>query len=119
LLIMESLRDLVAEIRQETPPTEFFDLKKSERLARRQAEKDAAAAAGAAGSAGSSKPTADVTPVSVPSNGGHPPSPAADPVPADTASPPVPADTASPPVPADTASPPVAGRPQSGDEGIS
>ena len=113
LLIMESLRDLVAEIRQETPPTEFFDLKKSERLARRQAEKDAAAAAGTAGtagsvgsvgsvgSAGSSKPTAHVTQASVPSNGGHTLSPAAD------------------PVPADTASPPVAGRPQSGDEGIS
>ena len=109
LLIMESLRDLVAEIRQEAPPTEFFDLKKSERLARRQ-EKDAAAAAGTAGtagtagsvgSAGSSKPTAHVTQASVPSNGGHTPSPAAD------------------PVPADTASPPVAGRPQSGDEGIS
>ncbi len=48
LLIMNSLRDLVAEIRHETPPKAFFDLKKAERLAIRQAEKDVAAASGLA-----------------------------------------------------------------------
>ena len=41
LLIMDSLRDLVAEIRHESPPKEYFDLKKAERLASRQAKKDA------------------------------------------------------------------------------
>ena len=51
LLIMDSLRDLVAEIRHETPPTEYFDLKKAERLASRQAAKDAAAAGGSDDSA--------------------------------------------------------------------
>ena len=44
LLIMDSLRDLVAEIRHESPPKEYFDLKKAERLASRQAKKDAATA---------------------------------------------------------------------------
>ena len=41
LLIMSVVRDMVADIRGETPPTEFFDLKKAERLAKRA--EDAAA----------------------------------------------------------------------------
>lgn len=45
LLIMTVVRDMVAEIRGETPPVEFFDPKKAERLAKRAAD---AAAAGAA-----------------------------------------------------------------------
>jgi 1-acyl-sn-glycerol-3-phosphate acyltransferase len=102
LLIMDSLRDLVAEIRHESPPKEYFDLKKAERLASRQAQKDAANAANAAAAASSAAAATDVTDVTPPpaaSNGGNAPSPEAD------------------AVPADTASPPVAGRPQSGDEG--
>jgi len=38
LLIMTVVRDMVAEIRQETPPTEFYDPKKAQRLAQRAAE---------------------------------------------------------------------------------
>lgn len=38
LLIMTVVRDMVAEIRQETPPAEFFDQKKAERLAKRAAD---------------------------------------------------------------------------------
>ncbi len=37
LLIMTAVRDMVAEVRGETPPAEFFDLKKAERLAKRAA----------------------------------------------------------------------------------
>jgi 1-acyl-sn-glycerol-3-phosphate acyltransferase len=37
LLIMTVVRDMVAEIRGETPPAEFFDQKKAERLAKRAA----------------------------------------------------------------------------------
>ena len=39
LLIMTVVRDMVAEIRGETPPVEFFDQKKAERLAKRAAER--------------------------------------------------------------------------------
>jgi hypothetical protein len=42
---MTVVRDMVAEIRGETPPVEFFDPKKAERLAKRAAD---AAGAGAA-----------------------------------------------------------------------
>ena len=38
LLIMTVVRDMVAEIRGETPPVEFFDPKKAERLAKRAAD---------------------------------------------------------------------------------
>ena len=38
LLIMTVVRDMVAEVRQQTPPTEFYDPKKAERLAKRAAE---------------------------------------------------------------------------------
>lgn len=38
LLIMTVVRDMVAEIRGETPPAEFFDFKKAERLAKRAAD---------------------------------------------------------------------------------
>lgn len=38
LLIMTAVRDMVAEIRGETPPVEFYDQKKAERLAKRAAE---------------------------------------------------------------------------------
>ena len=38
LLIMTAVRDMVAQVRGETPPTEFFDLKKAERLAKRAAD---------------------------------------------------------------------------------
>ena len=38
LLIMSVVRDMVAEIRGETPPTAFYDMKKAERLAKRAAE---------------------------------------------------------------------------------
>lgn len=38
LLIMSVVRDMVADVRQETPPAEFFDLKKAERLAKRAAD---------------------------------------------------------------------------------
>ena len=38
LLIMTVVRGMVAEIRGETPPTEFFDQKKAERLAKRAAD---------------------------------------------------------------------------------
>ena len=37
LLIMTVVRDMVAEIRDETPPVEFYDQKKAERLAKRAA----------------------------------------------------------------------------------
>ena len=47
LLIMTKVRDMVAEIRDETPPVEFFDLKKAERIAKREA--DAAKADAAVG----------------------------------------------------------------------
>ncbi len=52
LLIMNALRDMVAEIRHEPAPTAYFDLKKSERLASRQAEKAAASAAAVTGGVG-------------------------------------------------------------------
>ena len=38
LLIMTVVRDMVAEIRHETPPVEFYDQKKAERLAKRAAD---------------------------------------------------------------------------------
>jgi len=38
LLIMTVVRDMVAEIRGETPPVEFYDQKKAERLAQRAAD---------------------------------------------------------------------------------
>lgn len=38
LLIMTKVRDMVAEIRVETAPVEFYDLKKAERIAKRQAD---------------------------------------------------------------------------------
>jgi 1-acyl-sn-glycerol-3-phosphate acyltransferase len=38
LLIMSVVRDMVADVRQETPPAEFFDLKKAERVAKRAAD---------------------------------------------------------------------------------
>ncbi len=38
LVIMTVVRDMVAEIRNEEPPTEFFDPKKAERLAKRAAD---------------------------------------------------------------------------------
>jgi len=47
LLIMTVVRDMVAEIRQETPPVEFFDPKKAERLAKRAADAAGADAADA------------------------------------------------------------------------
>jgi 1-acyl-sn-glycerol-3-phosphate acyltransferase len=64
LLIMTKVRDMVAEVRDETPPVEFFDLKKAERLAKRAADAEAAAAAavapaGAAEDAVSGGPAAD------------------------------------------------------------
>jgi len=82
LLIMDSLRDLVAEIRHETPPKEYFDLKKAERLASRRAAKDAAAKDAAAkdaaakdaaakdvGAASGPADTASPAPVSLPRSG--------------------------------------------------
>jgi 1-acyl-sn-glycerol-3-phosphate acyltransferase len=54
LLIMTVVRDMVAEIRGETPPVEFFDPKKAERLAKRAA--DAAGAGGAAGAGAADAP---------------------------------------------------------------
>lgn len=45
LLIMTVVRDMVAEIRDETPPVEFYDHKKAERLAQRAADAAAKAAA--------------------------------------------------------------------------
>jgi hypothetical protein len=54
LLIMTAVRDMVAEIRKETPPVEFFDPKKAERLAKRAA--DAAGAGGAAGAGAADAP---------------------------------------------------------------
>lgn len=43
LLIMTVVRDMVAEIRGETPPVEFYDHKKAERLAKRAADETPAA----------------------------------------------------------------------------
>lgn len=41
LLIMTAVRDMVAEVRGQTPPVEFFDMKKAERLAKRAAAQSA------------------------------------------------------------------------------
>ncbi len=41
LLIMTAIRDMVAEVRGQTPPVEFFDMKKAERLAKRAAAQSA------------------------------------------------------------------------------
>ncbi len=48
--IMTTVRDLVGEIRGVTPPTEFYDQRKAERLAQRAARSDPTGSAGTPGS---------------------------------------------------------------------
>jgi hypothetical protein len=55
---MTAVRDMVAEIRKETPPVEFFDPKKAERLAKRAADAAGADAAGANAGPGADAPAA-------------------------------------------------------------
>lgn len=54
LLIMNTVRDMVGEIRGETPPVEFFDYKKAERLAQRAAESAAKGPSAVAAAPGTS-----------------------------------------------------------------
>ena len=77
LLIMTVVRDMVAEVRGETPPVEFYDHKKAERLAQRAAQESAPGAAATVApeetSTFAAAPEAAPVPIAEPTPEGSPP----------------------------------------------
>lgn len=65
IVIQTAVRDLLGQVRGETPPVEFYDQKKAERL-------QARAAADAVGDPGAALPSAGVTGTGAPEPGTHP-----------------------------------------------
>jgi 1-acyl-sn-glycerol-3-phosphate acyltransferase len=77
LLIMTVVRDMVAEVRGETPPVEFYDHKKAERIAQRAAQEAAPGAAATVApeeaSTFAAAPEAAPVPIAEPTLEGSPP----------------------------------------------